>query len=267
MEFIPERSPWFGAFYERMISTVQSCLRKTIGRAMLSYDEMTTILIEIECIVNNRPISYVYDDNEGVSYALTPSHLIYGCRITKFPSDAHYEVVNTTKALTKRAKHHMKLIYNFTKSWKRNYLLNLRERTMKNDGIENGNKIRVGEIVLLKDEWSRRMFWKLAKVENVIKGPDGIARLATVKVMKNDKRTVKLNRSINHLIPMEMRQNEDSNRKDDDKQTKEELQNNNVETHREGLRRDGKAGNCKVQVTRSCKMQVMPQNRKLLGTV
>ena len=26
-------------------------------------------------------------------------------------------------------------------------------------------------------------------------------------------------------------------------------------------------GNCKMQVTRSCKMQVMPQNRKLLGTV
>ena len=239
--FIPERSPWFGAFYERMIGTVKSCLRKTIGRAMLSYDELTTILIEIECIVNNRPISYVYDDNEGVSYALTPSHLIYGRRITTLPSDAHYEVFNTTKALTKRAKHHMKLIDNFTKSWKRNYLLNLRERTMKNDGFEKENKIRIGEIVLLKDEKSRRMFWKLAKVENVIKGPDGIARIATVKVLNNDKRTVNLKRSIKHLIPMEVRQNEDSKGKDNDQRKKGELQNNNLEDQRERPRRDAKA--------------------------
>ena len=82
--FIPNRSPWFGSVYERMVRTVRSCLRKTIGRAMLCFEELNTILVEVETIVNNRPITYVHDDNEGISHALIPSHFIYGRRIALF---------------------------------------------------------------------------------------------------------------------------------------------------------------------------------------
>jgi hypothetical protein len=28
--------------------------------------------------VNARPITYVYDDKESISFSLTPSHLVYG---------------------------------------------------------------------------------------------------------------------------------------------------------------------------------------------
>ena len=76
--FIPERAAWFGSIYERMVGSVKKCLRKVIGRSILRYDELNTLLIEVEGIVNSRPISYVYGDSEGVSYALTPAHLIYG---------------------------------------------------------------------------------------------------------------------------------------------------------------------------------------------
>ena len=59
--------------------------------------------------------------------------------------------------------------------------------------------------------------------------------------MNNDKRTVNLKRSIKHLIPIEVRQNEDSKGKDNDQQKKGELQNNNLEDQRERPRRDAKA--------------------------
>ena len=139
---------------------------------VICFKELNTILFEVETIVNNRPISYVYNDSEGILYALTPSHLIYGRRIATIPSDAHYEIFSTAKSLTKRSKHHMKLLDKFTKSWKRNYLLNLRERSLKIDGSFKETGIRIGDIVLLKDDNSRRTFCRLAKVENVIKGPD-----------------------------------------------------------------------------------------------
>jgi len=57
---------------------VKRCLRKTIGRLTLTIDEMSTILVEVEATFNNRPLTYMNDDLEGVSYALTPAHLLYG---------------------------------------------------------------------------------------------------------------------------------------------------------------------------------------------
>ena len=48
------------------------------GRSVLNFDQLNTLLIEIECVLNSRPLTYVEDDTRGISYALTPSHLIYG---------------------------------------------------------------------------------------------------------------------------------------------------------------------------------------------
>ena len=71
------KSPWWGGFYERIIRTVKSSLRKTLGRARLNYEEMETVTSEIGMIINSRPLTYIQDDVEEV---LTP-HLIVGRRL------------------------------------------------------------------------------------------------------------------------------------------------------------------------------------------
>ena len=43
-----ERAPWWGGFFERMIGSVKSCLRKVLGNARLTFDELLTVLIEVE---------------------------------------------------------------------------------------------------------------------------------------------------------------------------------------------------------------------------
>ena len=75
-DFIIEKAPWHGGFWERQIKTTKRCLKKTMGRSFLSFEEMRTMLVEIESTFNNRPITYVYDDDEGVSFPLTPSCLM-----------------------------------------------------------------------------------------------------------------------------------------------------------------------------------------------
>ena len=59
-----------------MIGVVKSSLRKVLGGAKLSYEELNTIFTEIEMTVNSRPITYIYENNEAE--ALCPSHLLIG---------------------------------------------------------------------------------------------------------------------------------------------------------------------------------------------
>ena len=44
-QFIPPASPWWGGFYERLVRTVKSCLKKTLGRSYTTFEELQTILL------------------------------------------------------------------------------------------------------------------------------------------------------------------------------------------------------------------------------
>ena len=52
------------------------------------------------------------------------------------------------------------------------------------------------------------MFWKLAKVEELLPGRDGHIRAAIVKVVNSDKRP-RLMRSMKHLYPIEVNAKDD----------------------------------------------------------
>ena len=70
--FNVDRAPWWRGFFERMIQNVKRCLRKTIRNARLSYDDLHTVLVEMEGTVNSRPLTYVSSDDP--EEPLTPSH-------------------------------------------------------------------------------------------------------------------------------------------------------------------------------------------------
>ena len=50
-----------------------------VGQAKLSADELLTVLLEVEMVLNSRPLTVV--SAEDVEEPLTPSHLIVGRRI------------------------------------------------------------------------------------------------------------------------------------------------------------------------------------------
>ena len=66
-----------------MVQFLKGCLRKSIGNAKLSYDELSTALTEVEAIVNSRPISYL--SSVDLEEPLTLSHLIIGYRVLSSP--------------------------------------------------------------------------------------------------------------------------------------------------------------------------------------
>ena len=57
-KFNLERSPWWGGLFERMVRSVKCCARKVLGNAQLTFDELSTVLSEIEYTLNSRPLTY-----------------------------------------------------------------------------------------------------------------------------------------------------------------------------------------------------------------
>lgn len=49
-------------FFESMVKSMKSILRKAIRNVRLNYVEMLTVLKEVKNVINNRPLSYVYYD-------------------------------------------------------------------------------------------------------------------------------------------------------------------------------------------------------------
>ena len=44
--FIVEKAPWWGGFWERLIQSVKRCMKKSLGRTTLSYDELTLCMLK-----------------------------------------------------------------------------------------------------------------------------------------------------------------------------------------------------------------------------
>ena len=81
--FTLEKAPWWGGFYERMIQSMKRCLKKTIGKAKLTHDELSTALMEVEAILNSRPLSYI--SSEDLEEPLTPAQMLTRRRILSLP--------------------------------------------------------------------------------------------------------------------------------------------------------------------------------------
>ena len=200
-KYILERAPNWGGFYERLIGMTKRCLKRVLGNARLSYDELHTILVEIEGTLNARPLSYV----EGEPYdILTPSHLLFGRNIRSLPDIPLEDECYMQKDLGKRYKYLTERLAHFWIRWKKEYLLNLREQHRNLKG--RGKKfVAIGDVVLLGDEsHKKRNEWKLGVVQDLIIGKDGEARGASVRIA-GKKKSIILSRAVGKLFPLEVR--------------------------------------------------------------
>ena len=82
-KFNVPRAPWWGGVFERLVRSTKQCLRKVLGQAKFSHDELLTALIEIEMVLNFRPLTYISEND--LDEALTPSHLLIGRRLMNLP--------------------------------------------------------------------------------------------------------------------------------------------------------------------------------------
>ena len=186
------------------MKSAKRCLRKTLGKALLDFEELLTVIVEIESTLNSRPICYIYDDT--IDEVLTPSHLLFGRRLLgSCVDDVNPENVNvSSETLTRKAKQLNSLITRFWGIWSKEYLVGLREFHNSKNRLP-GKQISVGEVVLISDEKLPRNRWKMAVVVEVHIGRDGFTRGCKLRTLtKNKGRIIHMNRPINKLHPLEI---------------------------------------------------------------
>ena len=150
-----ERAPWWGGFFERLIGLMKRCLKKSIGQSKLSYDELSTLVVEVEGILNSRPLTYVSSDD--IDEPLTPSHLVIGRRLNSLPKfgpdiqNDEYIPNPSIPDLTRRLVHLNNLIDHFWERWRREYLLELREPHRYANNTQEPHHLKVGDIVIIYD--------------------------------------------------------------------------------------------------------------------
>ena len=159
-------------------------------------DELLTLVIEVEGTLNVRPLTYVYEEGDPEE-ALTPSHLMYGRRLTMlmpYPS-IQDEDEDSSKGLNKRMKYLSIKLEHFWKRWRKEYLTELREHHKRNLP-RCGTVIEMEDVVTVAEEGVSRGKWRLGKVEELITGNDGETRGAKVKVLTKKGRPMYLNRPV-----------------------------------------------------------------------
>ena len=192
-------APWMGGFFESMVKSMKSILRKAIRNVRLNYVEMLTVLKEVENVINNRPLSYVYYDE--LYEVLTPNKLVYGKNLDVIVTSTSSEGI--TADLSKRATHLESVINSYWGMWQKDYLANLREAHQKRyKRARNSIDPNIDDVVLVHDEKLKRSEWKLGRIDKLILGADGKCRAADVIVISNQKR-MKLTRPVNLLYPVE----------------------------------------------------------------
>ncbi|GFV77765.1 integrase catalytic domain-containing protein [Trichonephila clavipes] len=156
-KFIPPTAAWWGGFWERLVRTVKELLKRTLGKAIFTYAELLTILCECEKVVTSHPLTYLSEDMQDLT-PITPARFLF-----EIPTA-------DTKDLDVRDANHFRKILRFR---------------------AKSSNIQVGDIVLIGDDWKKRLQLPLARVIDLIPGKDGLVQQTDSSVNCSNPDTLK----------------------------------------------------------------------------
>lgn len=172
--FIPPGAPEMGGAWERMVRTVKSALRTVLKERAPRPETLSTLLAEVEALVNSRPITYVSTDPSSPE-ALTPNHFLIG---TSSNGPAFGKYNNEDLQLKRQWRIAQRLTDMFWSRWLKEYLPTLIPRQK---WTREQRSLRVGDFVLLVEPNLERGSWRHGVVSATLPGGDGRVRVVDVR--------------------------------------------------------------------------------------
>ncbi|XP_003742208.1 uncharacterized protein LOC100907605 [Galendromus occidentalis] len=171
-EFITDRAPVQGAFWERMVQLVKKPLRKALGTNVPRFRELESILAEIELCINLRPISPLPSNNCDIR-ALCPADLLYGYHAkARFPDSSVIKVSDPKEShsilLTRAWRRQQNILNSFWKRFQIEYLQQLRSAHERKPRATH--QLEVGDVCILADPSPSRSVWPICKIVDLFGG-------------------------------------------------------------------------------------------------
>ncbi|KAI2645062.1 tRNA-specific 2-thiouridylase MnmA [Labeo rohita] len=228
----PPYAPHFGGTWEREIRSIKSALRSILGSQVVTEEVLTTLSVEVEEILNSKPLWYVSSNADDLD-PVTPNLLLMGRQDASLPQVIYAD----SNVLTRRryiARHSQFLADQFWTRFIRNYLptLQVRQKWQQDQGnLENSDIIlfldtrlpralwpigKVLKTLQVRQKWQQdqgnlensdigifldtrlpRALWPIGKVLKTFSGKDGCVRVAEIEI--KGKSYV---RPVSHLIPL-----------------------------------------------------------------
>lgn len=195
--FIPPAAPHFGGLWEAGVKSMKHHLKRTIGETCLTYEEMSTLMHQIEACLNSRPLCPLTEDVNNLN-VLTPGHFLVGRPLVE-PPDPITTEINTS--LAERWKLIQKIKKDFWKQWTSGYLHQLQQRYKWKNQQKTPD---IGEVVILKEDNIDPSNWPLAIVTDVHHSRDNLVRVVTLRKAKGGL----IKRPIHKLVPLPVTTNE-----------------------------------------------------------
>ena len=178
-KFIPEHAPHFGGIWEAAVKSMKMHLRRIISNVKLTFEELYTVLTQIESCLNSRPLVPLPSDDDGIE-VLTPGHFLIGRPLESLPDPAF-----SYRPLSLLSRWYLcqALVRHFWQRWSSEYLSSLRRYVKWHHPSRN---IQVGDVVVLLEDNVSPAKWPLARVVATHPGRDELIRVVTVKTSSGE---------------------------------------------------------------------------------
>lgn len=155
--FIPPNSPHFGGIWEAGVKSSKYHLRRVVGKQILTFEEMSTLLAQIEAVLNSRPISPMSSDPNVIN-PLTPAHFIIGRSLLSTPEPNMTDLVTgrlTRYQLVEQMRQH------YWTRWSKEYISEMQQRIKwKKYQCE----VTKDSLVLIKEDNLPRLQWNIGRI-------------------------------------------------------------------------------------------------------
>ncbi|XP_076384172.1 uncharacterized protein LOC143262191 [Megalopta genalis] len=172
--FTPALSPHFGGLWEAAVKAFKHHIKRVVGEELFTFEQLNTFVVEVEAILNSRPLTPLSPDPNDIS-PLTPGHFRIGSCLTAI-AETDFRATSDNRLST--WQHIQKVKQDFWTRWHKEYIHQLNVRHKWTSG---SHCIREGTIVVLKEDNTPPLCWHLGRVQQVHPGADGIIRAVTVR--------------------------------------------------------------------------------------
>ncbi|XP_045036469.1 uncharacterized protein LOC123477115 [Daphnia magna] len=186
-----------------MLRTIKDLLRRSNGRACLENDELEVILIEIESVVNARPLTYVAEGSDD-PLPITLNQFLNNRRSNCTPSEKAVNLVApdaTNANILEMDRQRREYVSDTCERFVTDYLLQIDKFHSK---VGPGRKIRVGGLLIIDDDNTKCLMWTVGIVKELITSRDGLIRSVMVKTPNGNL----INSAIQSLHPLELRKDQ-----------------------------------------------------------